>query len=313
MRRGRHLPLLLLLVAPAAAAQGELPAVPAGGLVLPAGLAVVRQQLRVRSDRVELDYRLLNEGGADLVAELAFVVPDYRYQRSTGGYRAPERFEAWVAGRRVPAASTARALLVREGQPEVDVTRAVQAAGLDVAQLGGVTEGVEVQGDGRQRPAEGRAPLSRLPEPERRALLSRGILAADGGAVVPAWTVRARHAWLQRFPARAAVEVRIRYAPAAGLDSGASPEVLARACAGPRVRALGSEQVVVTVALAQAGGAPARPAGELELVVEPPHGAAASLCWRGSARETVGAPLVIRERQAVAPDALVHFFLPWER
>ncbi|MGC3999997.1 MAG: DUF4424 family protein [Anaeromyxobacter sp.] len=262
----------------------EVPAAVAKGLVIPtgSGLVLAGERVLVRLDQVEAVYVLANPSPKEVRVDVAFMVPEYRYDEATGSYNAVEEFRLMVEGRRVPVPFSARAIVEDGEGRERDVTRDVMAAGLSLERLGGVEDALEVRADGRSVVVEGQGPLARLPTAERQQLVAKGVLRAWGQDVTPEWIVRGGYYWVQRVPAKGTVELRISYRPAAGVDAELSEETLQGACAGESLRRVAAAKQWKAVSVAVAFGAeelPREASGTFELIVDPPKDSVASMCW----------------------------------
>jgi Domain of unknown function (DUF4424) len=217
----------------------------AGGLVLTrsAEIDMVSEDLFVSADEVRVRYVFRNRSPRDIRTVVAFPMPDRDLAEEWDMDVAyPSGFETRVGGRPV--------------KMEVD-RRAVQG-GVDYSHLL-ASKGVLPTSDGEA--------LNRLSAGDRAGLIKRGLVQADEGHLMPAWTVRESWYWQQVFPAGRDVVVEHSYAPGTGgsVDSALS---LPGFRATPEGRAMIRDYCVDSAFLAgldrlrrRGGGAPERRVG----------------------------------------------------
>jgi hypothetical protein len=155
--------LALGAIAATSPANDSAAAVAAGGIVLrnEHRVAIRSERLFISKREVRVEYEFLNDSDEDVVTELAFPVPPYRFSETDDGQgvRAFGDFKAWAEDRELPVQTEVRAFVSKE-----DVTRLVTEAGIDIPSFGHPklgTDGFRTQVDD-------------LPAARREALAARG-------------------------------------------------------------------------------------------------------------------------------------------
>jgi Domain of unknown function (DUF4424) len=254
-------------------------------------VAMRKERLFISLDKVKVEYDFVNESKEDVVTEVAFPIPEYKYSVATRWGADFGDFAAWVGDQRIPVSREVKAF--RDGE---DVTSLLESMGLDVRSMARVDESLwQIEPDGR--PSEAAASLAQIPKlpREKVELLRRQRLigwGTEGDARFwPTWSVRITYYWVQHFPPGQVVRIRHEYSPTSGIKLGISPQHLAEACAEPPLlRALGGELhesgrtgshskwVEYILTTANTWKTPIR---DFELVLEYPEGEYVSLCWDG--------------------------------
>lgn len=302
-----HLCSIALLLAPGLASANDGAAViGAGGIELRSEhrVSMRKERLFISPTRVRVEYEFVNESKEDVVTEVAFPVPEYRYSVASRWDEEFDDFRAWVGGQRIPVATEIRAF--REGR---DVTGLLESLGLDVRTLARVDQSVwQVEPDGRRQEAASLAQVPRLP-PEKLERLREAHLIGGWGSegdpsLWPDWSVRITYHWRQHFPPGQVVRIRHEYTPVTGLRTGIHPEDLDDACAPPRLRQAASGEVhefsrtgsnstsvAYVLTTANTWKTPIR---DFELVVEHREGEQVAFCWEG--RVQPAGPRTLRSR-----------------
>jgi hypothetical protein len=271
--RWRALPSLLTLLAslvsvPVRANDGAAE-VAAGGITLRSEprVAMRKERLFISLDKVKVEYEFVNESSADVVTEVAFPIPEYRFAYAEPWGATFDDFRAWVDGVEVQVTTEVRAVA-----GEQDVTRRLEALGIDIKSFGHFEE----DPPGPQ--------VEKLPAATIAALHAEGLIgmAPDDEPYAPRWAVRVTKHWTQRFPAGRVVKVSHEYSPVpavyshvVGVDGACLPPATES-----QVRSRGglSSWVKYILTTANTWKTPIR---DFELRVEHQDGIAASFCWDG--------------------------------
>lgn len=239
---------------------------------------------------VRVDYEFQNEDRADVVTDVAFPLPRYRFP---GDYplAVPKGLRTWVDGRTV-----APKKLVRAFVGEREVTKELTALSVSIDDFGGFALGDESRN---------------IWGPDRKQkLVSLGALDGSGW---PAWTVEVTYYWSMTFPAGRPVLVRHEYVPVVGFKD-LGDTLPADGCfdeAAVKARAKGREHLrpswvdyILTTANSWK-----TPISEFELVVERPPAAFASFCWDGKVEKVGPTTFSAKVRDFVPTRELrVYFF-----
>lgn len=199
-------------------AANSVPAIAAGGLV-PVGdirIAVAKEVVRISDRKVEVDYDLRNDTGADITTDLGFPVPPYQNQwdavdPATQAFRS---LRVWVDDQPVKYRSEARAEL-----NGLDITKTLEKARIDVASFGHLDLGRDQHAATRRVFVED---YERLPKKEKHRLRSEGIFKGEEGFCL--YTVHLRYHWSQTIPAHSTVHIRQEYVPVVGFMETPPPQ-----------------------------------------------------------------------------------------
>lgn len=278
-----------------AAANDAAASIAAGGIVLreERHVSMRKEQLSIALGRVTVEYEFVNESSSDVTTEVAFPVPEYRFQfDSLGGPIDLGGFRAWVDGREIRVARLVRALA--NGVDHAPVLRGL---------------GIDVERHGNYDPTDWSAPgrpnqIRALSRTDFDRLVSLGLIeAASPAPGWPRWKVAITWHWNQTFPAGKVVRVRHEYTPAAGFRGywsaaslrslgadfpeacvdAATMRTLQRKLSDPTASGSRSESVVVSWVnyVLTTANTWKTPIEQFELVVERPERALVSFCWDG--------------------------------
>ena len=217
----RILSLVLVLLAAASLpvrADDTEGALKAGGLVLESGRAIslIAEELYLSEREVRADYRFRNPTGSDIEATLTFPMPDL-VGAPAMAVTIPDpvqanfvAFEATIDGQAAPWQLDQHAFLMREGQA-FEITDELKGLGIPLVPTVAATA----------------APLRRVSEPRRHALIEAGFLDRQvhkDGTIsdVPLWTLKSRYARRQLFLAGREVTVHQSFTPSLGSQASLS-------------------------------------------------------------------------------------------
>ncbi len=192
--------VVLLLLAPRLAGNDSAASVAAGGIQLKreARIAMKSEKLFISRDKVRVQYEFLNETPQDITTEVAFPIPDYKFDLDTPT-PAFDDFRLWVDDSEVKYQVEARALL--NGK---DLTALLTRYRVDVSSFGHYDFE-------KQAPKD----LAQLPDAAVKELVQAGLFSADEEHY-PLWTTHKTYYWTQTFHAGTVLHVRHEYTPVAG-------------------------------------------------------------------------------------------------
>lgn len=201
----RYIALFALLHTGSMKADDGAASIAAGGLVFKreTGITMAKEVLNISLRKVSVDYEFRNNTDAEIVTEIAFPVPPYRYGNTE---REPEEqgfddFHLTVEGKPVAFQSEIRATVGSKDVTEILGRYHLDAATFSHAGVDGVL-----------------ADLSNLSPAQRANLIRIGVLKpismlSGTTSVYPAWTVVKKYYWTQVFPARGVVHIHHEYTP----------------------------------------------------------------------------------------------------
>ncbi len=204
----RYIALFALLHTGSMKADDGAASIAAGGLVFKreTGITMAKEVLNISLRKVSVDYEFRNNTDAEIVTEIAFPVPPYRYGNTE---REPEEqgfddFHLTVEGKPVAFQSEIRATVGSKDVTEILGRYHLDAATFSHAGVDGVL-----------------ADLSNLSPAQRANLIRIGVLKpismlSGTTSVYPAWTVVKKYYWTQVFPARGVVHIHHEYTPVIG-------------------------------------------------------------------------------------------------
>jgi hypothetical protein len=105
-----------------------------GGLKLTreARISMEKERLTISEKRVRVEYEFLNDSDQDITTEVAFPIPEYKFEvADAGGDRDFKTFEVWVEGRQLKYLVDVAAICNR-----IDRTAILRRTGVDVASFG---------------------------------------------------------------------------------------------------------------------------------------------------------------------------------
>lgn len=295
---------LLLLALGRANANDGAAEVGAGGIQLRSEqrIAMRKERLSIRVDRVTVEYEFVNESKEEVATEVAFPVPELTYSYFGDWRAAFDDFRAWVEGAEITVSTEVRAFV-----GEREVTKRLVSLGIDIKSFG------------RVRPARGEEfdvspDLERLPAETLVALRNEGIVEkpADDVPWFPRWRVRIVKHWTQRFPAGKVVRIRHEYRPVAGetnalsgLGESCAPPVFKEAALAGRHGRVIPRWVKYVLTTANTWKSPIR---DFELLVEDEEHDVASFCWEGSIERSGPRQLRAARRDFVPRNELTVYF-----
>ncbi|MHB9028688.1 MAG: DUF4424 family protein [Candidatus Latescibacterota bacterium] len=305
---GKLIPIMLFILVScflhplAAAANDSAAETAAGGLQLrnERRVAMIKERLFIgktflREDssnipsrenrfRIAVEYEFLNESAEDVITEVAFPLPEFRYRyEDLNGIRKIRGFTVEADGRKVDYQTDVRALV--KGR---DVTELLRKSGIEIETFG--------RYEGPDAPRPGKYQVDRLPKNMQDALKAAGAVSDE---LWPQWSAAVTYHWKQTFPAGKVVRVKHEYDAIPGFSYGSRVEQylagLENGCFDPGlVRALEaahertsksgrdalvwSEWVKYILTTANTWKTPIR---DFELIVERPRGQFVSFCWDG--------------------------------
>jgi hypothetical protein len=206
MRAAAPVLALLLLAAPAAAQRDPpVPAWPVGDLIVsrPQPIAIAGEEVTVRPELVEIRYRFVNRGPAEIEVPVVLPLPDIGPQILSTTAGGPRRDPENVIDLRVTA----------DGQPVVIEVNLRAMVGTRDATAALQREQVPVSLFARSLVPS----VTGRPIAVRRALASAGLVEfGELGGYEIKWTMRGWFTWRQRFALGRPVEITLRYRPLGG-------------------------------------------------------------------------------------------------
>jgi len=172
-----------------------------GGLVLTreARVSMQKEKLFISEKLVRVEYEFLNTSDADVITEVAFPIPDYKFEwDDPAGDRNFDDFRLWVEGKPVKYEVEIKALL--KGSDRASL---LTNAGVDIDSFGHF--------DWNSMSSRDVAKLT----PQQQAPLAEAEL-ITGREKTPNWTVRKMYHWSQTFPSGRIVHVVHEYKPVVG-------------------------------------------------------------------------------------------------
>jgi hypothetical protein len=164
-------------------------------------IAILTESLEV-AGRISVAYRFENKSGEAITTEVAFPIPEYRYEiANTQDLPLFDDFAVEVDGLRVSSQKEVRAFVAG-----VDCTALLEKLRISIADFDRFDPGDDTF-------------RKKLSEKDYSDLVKRGILSSKENAPDkgwPLWSVRTRYHWTQTFPPRKVVTVKHSYRPLTG-------------------------------------------------------------------------------------------------
>ena len=156
-------------------------------------IQIDKETLYISNSLIEVSYELKNLSNADITTEVAFPIPQHRYD-PTGHIKHPVHgdFKLIVNGKEVKCALQARALF-----KDKDYTSLLAGMNVSIVDFGSNNKF-----------------FSRLNKGNQKTLLDLGLVTDDPAeGVMPQWSVDATYYWNQTFPANKTISIKHSYRP----------------------------------------------------------------------------------------------------
>jgi hypothetical protein len=198
------LPLVSTLLGSSAFADDGAASIAAGGIVMirEPRITMHKEVMRIRAEKVSVDYEFRNDTDSDITTEVAFPVPAYSLE---GDYDLISRmgfddFRLIVEG--VPTHIDVETKAQLKGR---DVSPILKRYRIDIASFGHLNDQTHHASD-----------IQRLSANERATLGRAGLLDPNSDWDEGKWNVEKRYYWKQTFPAHALVHISHQYTPVLG-------------------------------------------------------------------------------------------------
>jgi len=299
----------------------------AGGLVpkREPRVAMKKERLTISPKRIRVEYEFVNESSNDVVTDIAFPIPEYRYP---GDFRNESfsDFKLWINDQPASFAIDARAFV--SGKDETEI---LKKNGITIETFGGFDYEKAVFRNGKDFFPD--YEVNALPQSVKDELVMRGLVERPDTPyyLAPLWSVRKAYYWTQRFPPGQTVHIRHEYAPIFGFNR-ISVKSLQE---GPRKTCMDKDLLFSKTAMAKhmdiyhddfpfcwvkyiltSANTWKTPINDFELVTEvalPVYGSFSapkliSFCWQGKAKISDSGRLLLNEHNFVPTEELTIYF-----
>ncbi len=175
-------------------------------------VAIKKERLFISRKKIRVEYEFLNESDRDVVTEVAFPWPRYKFGFAERTFDSSMlRFSVQVDGAIVPHKTQVKAFVAGDK----DITEKLIRYDLNVPFFGyfDAKDSTDPELHGHRYQVEALGPGA------RQELLEAGAIQPDGD-LQPLWEVEVTHHWTQRFPAHRIVKISHDYAPILGSAAG---------------------------------------------------------------------------------------------
>jgi hypothetical protein len=173
-------------------------------------VSIEKEELFISTDRVEVAYNFKNQSSTDIVTEVAFPIPEYKWTLLGRSVTDFADFTVEVDGKKNRFKREVKAFA--RGK---DCTRILTDMNISIVDFGKYESGLDPV---MKRPYV--TFVDRLKPTDKKILIDSGILRAfieaEPDVVFPDWSVSIKYYWTQRFPSRKTVTIRHSYGPYAG-------------------------------------------------------------------------------------------------
>ncbi len=173
-------------------------------------VSIDKEELSISKDRVEVIYHFRNQEMTDIITEVAFPIPEYKWAMVGRSVTDFADFTIEVDGNKKSYKREVRAFA-----KGMDCTTILTDMNISIVDFGKYESGFD--------PVMGRPYVTfvdRLKPTDKKKLMDLGILRAfieaEPDVVFPDWSVSIKYHWNQRFPAGKTVIIKHSYGPYAG-------------------------------------------------------------------------------------------------
>jgi hypothetical protein len=171
------------------------------------GVSMDKEDLSISTDRIQVQYEFTNLTAKDIVSEVAFPIPEYKWSILGRSVTDFADFTVEVDGKRIPFKREVKAFA--KGK---DCTRILTDMDISIVDFAKYESGYY---PGMKKPF-----VDDLKPADKERLVDLGILKpfieTEPETVYPDWSVSIKYHWTQRFPAGKTVIIKHSYGPYAG-------------------------------------------------------------------------------------------------
>jgi hypothetical protein len=172
-------------------------------------VSIEKEELTISTDKIEVTYLFKNQSKSDIITEVAFPIPEYKWAMVRRSVTDFADFTVEVDGKRKPYKQEVKAFA--KGK---DCTRILREMNISITDFGKYESGFYT---GMKEPF-----VHQLKPADKKKLIGQGILTAfieeEPDVVHPDWSVSIKYYWIQRFPAQKIVTVKHSYGPYVGFQ-----------------------------------------------------------------------------------------------
>jgi len=176
-------------------------------------ISIDKEELSISRDRVEVICHFRNQSTSDIVTEVAFPIPEYKWALLGRSVTNFSDFIVEVDGKKEPYKREVKAFA--RGK---DCTQILTDMNISIVDFGKYESGFDPVMKRRYVTF-----VDRLKPTDKKTLIDLGILRAfieaEPDVVFPDWTVSIKYHWTQRFPANKTLTIKHSYGPYAGFRS----------------------------------------------------------------------------------------------
>ncbi|MBN2253448.1 MAG: DUF4424 family protein, partial [Kosmotogaceae bacterium] len=171
-------------------------------------VSIEKEDLTISTDKIEVTCIFKNQSPSDIVTEVAFPIPEYKWALLGRSVTDFADFTVQVDGERKPHKREVKAFA-----REKDCTRILTDMNISIVNFGKYKSGFDPVMK-RRYPTF----VDRLEPTDKNTLIDLGILRAfiEADVLFPDWSVYIKYHWTQRFPARKMVIIKHSYSPYTG-------------------------------------------------------------------------------------------------
>jgi len=160
-------------------------------------ISMEKERLTISEKTVRVEYEFFNDTDQDIVTEVAFPIPEYRFEVDDVS-RSFDDFQVWVEGKPYEYKTEVTGTV-----NHTDRSALLKKSGVDIASFGHY--------DWKKM---GSPDVDRLSPEQRSEFVKLGLLDADDN--FPQWSVKKTYHWTQKFPAKQLMHISHQYTPVIG-------------------------------------------------------------------------------------------------
>jgi hypothetical protein len=186
-------------------------------------ISIEREDLFISEKRIEVTYLFRNHSKKDITTEIAFPIPDYKYDLSDSTFRPMyDDFTVEINGKQIEYREEIKAFVNK-----TEYTKLLNDMGISIKDFGKIDAylGYDEKKDKAPRP---KPFFDEITKSQQQLLINNKLVILEANVPVPNWKVSRKYYWSQLFPASSTVTIKHSYGPYLSYGYGPNPEQISQ-------------------------------------------------------------------------------------